>query len=184
MRIQFDAVYELARAGRKVTSGMCVGAISPGSAFSDRLRDVGVSVELFERGMETGHEQAVDQALQVHMLRSLADLAPGIAVLLTGDGAGEHEGRGYLADLKRMYRGGWDVEVISWRDACHGGLMAWAKEVGYFVALDDFYESVTFIEKVRMSKKLGRQHRPSRSVPYSTTPDSTKAADLALVGGK
>lgn len=166
VRIKFDALYELARAGRKVVAGVCVGSIPKElghlleNPIWDKLRSVGVELELFERGQGTGREQAVDQALQVHMLRTLVDRTPGIAVLLTGDGARAHEGRGYFADLQRMYRGGWNVEVLSWRDTCHAGLREWATEHGHFVALDDHYEAVTFIKGTRLAKKLARQSRP------------------------
>lgn len=160
LRIQFDAIYELARANRNVVSGVCVGSLPPElNTLWARLRAVGVELELFERGEESGHEQAVDQALQVHMLRAIVDRQPGVAVLLTGDGAGAHEGRGFFADLKRMHSKGWDVEVISWRDSCHGGLRKWAETNGRFIALDDFYESVTFIKGVRNAKPLPRKLR-------------------------
>lgn len=165
LRIQFDALFELARAGRKVVAGVCVGSLPPElDTLWTRLRAVGVDLELFERGEESGREQAVDQALQVHMLRAVVDRPPGVAVLLTGDGAGAHEGKGFFADLKRMHMKGWQVEVLSWRESCHGGLRTWAEAHGHFVPLDDFYESITFVKGLRQSKKLPRQHRASREV--------------------
>ena len=160
LRIQFDALYELARAGRNIVAGVCVGSLPPElQKVWQRLAAVGVELELFERGEGSGREQAVDQALQVHMLRALADREPGVAVLLTGDGAGYIEGRGYFADLQRMHRRGWRVEVLSWRSACHGGLRAWAERNGRFVALDDFYSSITFVKGIRWATKLPRQIR-------------------------
>ena len=160
LRVQFDALFELARAGRRVISGVCVGSLPPElQAVWAKLRAVGVDLELFERGQASGREQAVDQALQVHMLRDLVDKPPGIAVLLTGDGAGAHEGKGFFADLKRMHSKGWKVEVLSWRDACHGGLRHWAEANGRFIPLDDFYDSVTFVKGLRHAKPLPRQRR-------------------------
>lgn len=160
LRIHFANLYELARAGRNVVSGVCVGSaqVDMGSIW-DRLRDVGVTLELFERGHDSGREQAVDQALQVHMLRSVIDLEPGTAVLLTGDGAGAHEGKGYFADLKRMHSNGWKVEVLSWRNSCHSRLRSWAEANGRFVALDDYYESITFLKNLRYATRLPRQSR-------------------------
>ena len=100
LRIEFAALLELARAGRRVVAGVCVGSLPPElNALWERLKEAGVNVELFERGHESGREQAVDQALQVHMLRAALDMEPAVAVLLTGDGAGAHEGRGFFADL-------------------------------------------------------------------------------------
>ncbi len=163
LRIHFNNLFELARAGRRVIGGFCVGTTSHRNPkLEQRLADIGVEIEFFERGRDTGGEQAVDQALQVHMLRSLCDLPPGIAVLMTGDGAGAGTGRGYLADLQRMHRGGWNIEVLSWRAACHTGLRTWAEEHGHFIALDDYYESITFLEHLRFAKPLSRVSRPFR----------------------
>lgn len=160
LRIQFDALYELARAGRRIVAGVCVGSLPP--ELQDlwaKLRSVGVELELFERGRDSGREQAVDQALQVHMLRALADRDPAVAVLLTGDGAGHYDGRGYFADLQRMRKRGWQIEVLSWRAACHQRLRRWAEENGRFIPLDDFYPYITFVKGIRNSLKLPRQAR-------------------------
>lgn len=160
LRIHFENLYELARAGRKIVAGSCVGSLPPDlHELWEKLAKTGVSLELFERGAASGHEQAVDQALQVHMLRARCDLEPGTAVLLTGDGAGQHEGRGYFADLQRMQKAGWKVEVLSWRSSCHGAMRAWVEENGRFVALDDFYDSITFVKGIRRQAKLPKQHR-------------------------
>ena len=75
IRIQFDNLYELARAGREVLKAICVGSVPPELEHVwRRLRATGVEVELYERGSGTGKEQGVDQCLQVHMLRALADI--------------------------------------------------------------------------------------------------------------
>ena len=71
---------------------------------------------------------------------------PGIAVILTGDGAGFADGVGFHADLERMHRKGWRIEVLSWRHSCNRRMREWAEENGKFIALDDFYDSVTFLE--------------------------------------
>lgn len=158
LRIKFDNLYELARAGRNVVAGVCVGSQPPElQDLWKRLWDVGVELELFERGEESGKEQAVDQALQVHMLRAVIDLDPGVAVLLTGDGAGAHEGKGFFADLKRMHTKGWKVEVLSWESSCHSGLKEWAKKKGIFIPLDAHYDSITFIKGLRSAKKITRR---------------------------
>ena len=160
VRIQFDNLYDLARAGRTVASAVCVGSVPPElEAVWTRLRAVGVEVELYERGEGSGREQGVDQCLQVHMLRRLADSEPGIAVLMTGDGAGYDDGAGFHADLERMARAGWGIEVISWDVACRNALRDWAREVGVYVPLEDFYRSVTFIEGGRRSDPLSLRHR-------------------------
>lgn len=149
VRISFRNLLTLAHAGRPIEHAMAVGSIPPELRHVwNRLEDEGVRVQLFERGAMQGREQAVDHALQTAMLRDGYDYNgnPGIAVLLTGDGAGFFDGLGFHADLERMHSRGWEVEVLSWRHSCNTRMKRWAKENGRFVALDDFYESITFLE--------------------------------------
>ena len=162
IRIQFDNLFRLAKAGGEVIEAICVGSVPPElAAVWDRLRAAGVTVELYERGAESSSEQGVDQCLQVHMLRALVDVKPpATAVLLTGDGAGYADGIGFRADLERMHDAGWGIEVISWDAACNRQLKRWAYEVGAYVALDDHYQSVTFIEGLRRSSPISLKNRP------------------------
>ncbi|MEQ1574396.1 MAG: NYN domain-containing protein [Vicinamibacterales bacterium] len=161
VRIQFDNLVKLARAGRELSGAMCVGSVPPDlRKVWERLEgDTGVKPELYERGAATNKEQGVDQCLQVHMLRAVTDHPPGVAVLLTGDGAGYDEGIGYRADLERMHKHGWGIEVLSWNSACNRGLKEWVQAVGVYVPLDTFYGSVTFIEGGRKSQPLSLTHR-------------------------
>jgi hypothetical protein len=82
-----------------------------------------------------------------------------VAVLLTGDGAGYDDGVGYHADLERLERAGWGIEVISWDNACAGKLKEWAGSVGVYVKLEDYYDSVTFIEGGRTARPLSLMSR-------------------------
>jgi hypothetical protein len=162
VRIQFDNLFNLARAARKVTSGICVGSVPPELEHVwKRLRETGVTVELYERGQGTGTEQGVDQCLQVHMLRALADIVPAqIAVLLTGDGAGYETGAGFHADLERLHKHGWGIEVLSWDIACNKKLKAWAQAAGIYIPLENYYNSITFREQLRRADPLSLTHRP------------------------
>lgn len=158
LRIHFENLFRLAHAGRRVASAKCVGSGAP--AVWQRLSALGLSSEFFERGGASGREQGVDQCLQVHMLRAAADAAtPGVAVLLTGDGAGYEEGRGYHADIERLHRQGWGVEVLSWQGACSRALREWASEVGVFVPLDSYFQSITFVEGGRVALPISLVHR-------------------------
>ncbi len=82
------------------------------------------------------------------MLRDAFDYNgnPGVAVLLTGDGSGFADGVGFHADLERMHKRGWRIEVLSWRHGGNRRMREWAEQNGKFIALDDFYDSVTFLE--------------------------------------
>ncbi|MCI0380484.1 MAG: NYN domain-containing protein [Gemmataceae bacterium] len=166
IRIEFDNMLKLARAGREIDRALCVGSVPPELEHVwERLRSTGVEVELYERGEGSGKEQGVDQCLQVHMLRALADVRPpAVAVLLTGDGAGYDTGVGYHADLERMSKTGWGIEVISWDCACNKKLKAWAQTAGVYIPLENFYDSCTFREGGRRIKPLNLKSR-GLSVP-------------------
>jgi NYN domain len=166
VRIQFDHLLQLALAGRDLEYAIAVGSVPPPLRHVwNRLEQAGVKVELFERGSLTSREQAVDQALQTHMLRKALDYNgdPGIAVMLTGDGAGFLDGVGFHSDLERMHRKGWGVEVLAWERTCNPRLKRWVEEIGVFVALEDYYESVTFTEDetgaIRRAKPLDLSKR-------------------------
>jgi hypothetical protein len=149
VRLDFQNLLELARAGREVEHAIAVGSIPPELRHVwNRLENEGFTVQLLERGALQGREQGVDQALQTAMLRDAFDYNgdPGIAVLLTGDGSGFADGVGFHADLERMLRRGWRIEVLSWRHSCNRRMREWAEEHGEFIALDDFYDNVTFLE--------------------------------------
>ncbi len=149
VRIQFDNLLQLAITGRTLEFAVAVGSVPPPLRHVwNRLEQAGVKVELFERGAMSAREQAIDQALQVHMLRKAFDYngRPGIAVVLTGDGAGFLDEVGFHADLERMHRRGWGIEVLAWEKTCNSRLRKWVETVGVFVGLEEYYDSVTFTE--------------------------------------
>ena len=164
VRIDFRNMLELARAGRPLEHAVAVGSIPPElRGVWNQIENQGVSVHLFERGDAMGgREQGVDQALQSAMLRDALDYNgdPGIAVMLTGDGAGFIDGVGFHADLKRMHNRGWRIEVISWKHSCNRRMKEWVEQNGKFVALDDFYESVTFLEPALPGQPIGNPRYP------------------------
>lgn len=163
IRLQFDNLIKLALSGRPLGSVFVVGSVPPDQQeIWDRLEQAtGVKPELYERGQFSGGEQGIDQCLQVHMLRAASDNPdPQVAILMTGDGAGYDDRIGFHADLERMYTAGWGVEVISWRTHCKRDLREWATKNGVFVALDEYYDQITFVEGGRFSKPLNLSTRP------------------------
>jgi NYN domain len=149
IRIQFDHLLALAVAGRELEYAIAVGSVPPALRHVwNRLEKAGVKVELFERGSLSLREQAVDQLLQTHMLRKALDYNgdPGIAVMLTGDGAGFLDGVGFHSDLERMHRKGWGIEVLAWERTCNPRMKDWAEKIGIFVPLENSYDTITFTE--------------------------------------
>lgn len=164
MRLHFRNLLYLACADRPIEHAIAVGSVPPELRHvCTRLENEGVNVELSERGALHGTEQGVDQKLQSNMLRNALDYNgdPGIAVLLTGDGSGFYDGVGFHADLERMHRKRWRIEVLSWTYSCHRRMKEWAEQNGKFIALDDFYNGITFLEPPRP----GREADPREAEP-------------------
>jgi hypothetical protein len=160
-RIYLEALVDLAAGGREIGGAWAAGSESAASSgvVWQALQDQGIHVEVFERGALTGSEQAVDQSLQVHMLRQGYE-QPQVAVLISGDGAGHEEGRGFLNDLKLMKRSGWGVEVLAWEQNCSRAMRDWVAKNGVFIPLERYYDQVTFLEFRRNATPLDLSSRP------------------------
>ena len=153
VRINFDSMLRLAHADRPMRHAVAAGSVPPAMRqLWNRMESMGVEVKLFDRGSPEGPEQDMpDRLLQLRMLEDALDNNgnPGIVVLLTGDGAGYLEGAGFHSTLERMHKRRWRVEILSWAHSCNQRMRRWAEENGVFVALDDFYEAVTYVEPSR-----------------------------------
>jgi hypothetical protein len=153
VRINFDNMLRLAHADRPVERAFAAGSVPPEMRqLWNRMESNGVEVQLFDRGSSGRGEQEIpDRFLQLRMLEDALDYNgdPGIVVLLTGDGAGYLEGAGFHRTLERMHKRGWRVEILSWAHSCNQRMRRWAQENGAFVALDDFYDAITFMEPSR-----------------------------------
>ncbi|MGI9337670.1 MAG: NYN domain-containing protein [Gammaproteobacteria bacterium] len=153
VRVNFENMFRLAHADRQVAKALAVGSIPPPLRnVWDHLRRQGVDVQLYDRGEAERKEQEIpDRLLQLEMLRDALDNNgdPGIAVLLTGDGAGYYKGPGigFHKELERMKKRNWRIEVLSWEHSCNPRMRKWAEDNGAFVALDDFYDSITFVQE-------------------------------------
>ena len=85
-------------------------------------------------------------------------------MLLTGDGVGYDDGVGFHADLERMAKGGWGVEVLSWDVCCKKTLKEWATTAGVFIPLENYYDQITFIEGGRNVESLKLTSRPKAAI--------------------
>ena len=158
VRVDFENMLRLAHADRPIEQALAVGSIPPEMRqLWNRMESNGVEVRLFDRGSpERGEQEMPDRLLQLRMLEDalVYNGDPGVVVLLTGDGAGYLEGAAFHSTLERMHRRGWRVEILSWAHSCNQRMRRWAEEYGVFVALDDFYESITFMEPSRPGSEL------------------------------
>ena len=152
VRVHFDNLLRLAHADRPLGRAVAAGSLPPEiQQLWNRMENHGVEVDLYHRGARGQGEQEVpDGRLQLCMLQDCMDHNdPGIAVLLTGDGAGYADGRGFHSTLERMQQRSWSVEVLSWRHSCARGMREWAETNGAFIPLDDYYSAITFREPSR-----------------------------------
>lgn len=83
-------------------------------------------------------------------------------VLLTGDGSGYSQVGGFHTALELLHKMGWGIELLSWRHSCKRLMRECAETNGVFIALDDFYHSITFLEPSRPGQPLAsaRQSDP------------------------
>ena len=173
VRINFDNMLRLAHADRPLEKAFAAGSVPPEmQQLWNRLESHGIEVQLFDRGSPGRDEQEMpDRVLQLRMLEDALDYNgnPGIVVLLTGDGSGYQEGVGFHRTLERMHNRGWRVEILSWAHSCNQRMRRWAEENGAFIALDDFYHSVTFLRPSSPGHELA-QPRDSAPLDLSLRP--------------
>ena len=172
VRVNFENIRRLADAGRPVEKAFLAGSVPPElRQLWNRLEADGWKVHLFDRGASgRGEQEMPDHVLQLRMLEDALDHNgdPGIAVLLSGDGAGFHR------TLERMQRKGWRIEILSWAHSCNQRMRQWAEQNGVFVPLDDFYDAITFSGAfgIRLRVRLGARILAPGSLqsPHLTNP--------------
>jgi hypothetical protein len=149
-RIHFANLLNYARNGRVINYAFVGGSIPPESdPLWGRFEDLHIRVEKQERGV-SGGEIAVDEAIQLAMANRLLDMPqPETFVLLTGDGAGYSQGKGFIAALERAVRKGCNIEVVSWDAGINRYLKSFAETHGRYISLEPVYDRVTFINNKR-----------------------------------
>src|SRR5207245_4461769 len=132
------------------------GSIPPSSdPLWKRFEDLGIDVDKQERGQGTGGEVAVDEIIQLSMANRVLDvMPPGVVVLLTGDGSGYTDGRGFIKQLERAVKHGWAIEVVSWDKNCNRYLRAFTQQNGTYRPLEPAYERVTFVNNKRWAQPV------------------------------
>ena len=97
-----------------------------------------------------GGEVAVDEIIQLQMANRILDVnPPETIVLLTGDGSGYADDKGFIKQLERAHKHGWNIEVVSWDLGCNRYLKKFAQGHGVYHALEPAYNDVTFINNKR-----------------------------------
>lgn len=155
-RIHFSNLISYVVSGRTVEYCFAGGSLPPqNDALWEMIKKAGVELELQQRGAMNGKEVAVDQALHFAMLARIIDSEkPGTMVLLTGDGNGYQDGKGFIAQLERAKRNGWQIEVYSWDAGCNRHLKKFAEDNGKYIPLEPAYNNITFINNHRWAKNI------------------------------
>lgn len=149
-RIHFSKLLDFVSAGRPVSYAFVGGSVPPNNdQLWTRFESLGANLETQERAV-SGGEVAVDEIIQLNMANRVLDVSPPeTIVLLTGDGSGYSDGRGFIKQLERAVKHGWKIEVVSWDGSCNRHLKAFAQANGIYRDLDSAYDKVTFINNVR-----------------------------------
>lgn len=154
-RTYFRNLFELARNGRKIEGAYAAGSVPPPSDdLWTYIENLQVNVTLLDKTASGKEQDSVDMSLQTNMFRVALDNEPGTMVLLTGDGSGGALGKGFLADLQRIHKLGWNFEVYAWETTCNRYLKQYAEENGIFVPLEKYYYSITFLQGERVVQPL------------------------------
>ncbi len=112
-------------------------------------------IECFWKILKTGREVAVDEVLQLEMANRILDVSPPqTIVLLTGDGSGYTDGKGFIKQLERAVKHGWAIEVVSWDKNCNRYLRAFTQQNGTYRPLEPAYERVTFVNNKRWAQPV------------------------------
>src|SRR5258707_11930298 len=115
-RIHFAHLFDFVANNRQVDYAFVAGSIPPSTdPLWQKFANLNIQVVKQERGQESGGEVAVDEVIQLEIAHRVLDIdPPGILILLTGDGSGYTDGRGFIKELERAHKRGWQIEVVSW----------------------------------------------------------------------
>lgn len=153
-RVHFANLLDFVCNDRPVSFAYVAGSVPPNNdQLWQRFKNIGCEVKTQERGDISGREVAVDEAIQLEMANRVLDITPPeTMILLTGDGNGYSNGKGFIKQLERAHKHGWSVEVVSWDNGCNRQLKSFAQRNGVYRPLEPAYDKITFINNKRWAK--------------------------------
>jgi hypothetical protein len=155
-RVHFAHLLDFVLNGRTLEYAFVGGSEPPSNdPLWQRFESLGIEVHRQERGGSSGGEVAVDEMIQLAMANRILDVdPPGTMVLLTGDGSGYSDGKGFIKQLERAQKHGWGIEVVSWDAGCNRYLRTFAQQHGTYRAIEPVYDKVTFINNKRWAQRV------------------------------
>jgi hypothetical protein len=153
-RIHVKNLFDFVVNNRVIDYAFVGGSIPPNSdPLWSHFSKLNIHVEIQERGQVTSSEIGVDESIQLQMANRILDCdKPGHMVLLTGDGSGFLDGKGFIKQLDRALKHGWTIEVVSWDIGCNRHLKDFANKNGIYRPLEPAYNKVTFLNNHRWAK--------------------------------
>lgn len=141
--------------GRRLRYGCAVAVALPSDATPDKylygFSNIGFEVIQGNRtGYDSGKETNVDSTIQKKMLNAISTRKPGVMVLVSWDGNGYMEKKGFIPVLEKALSAGWKIEVVSWISNTNRYLMNFALTKWRFINLETAYYNITFIRNYRL----------------------------------
>jgi hypothetical protein len=161
IRLDATNLLRFLAAGRLLRNATIVADAEVPTGVRLSFQSVGWEWVARERGRLTGTEQANDEALLNRIYEGVAGRSAATIVLATGDGAGSHDGHGFIPALDFAVRYGWRTEVASWRESFNRTLCERVQQQGgVALILDQWYDSLTAWPPLRRSEPVFLTRRP------------------------
>jgi hypothetical protein len=154
LRIHTTHMFRLIEQARPAPTRVLAGSVPPSSEeLWEWARKNKCQTDLLKRvESDDGSisEQGVDEILHLKIANVLIDHpSTDTLVVVTGDGSVSEFGTGFIPQIERAIKLGWRVEVWSWSKTLSRKYLTlskkWPQQVR-LIALDPFYESVTFVQ--------------------------------------
>lgn len=178
VKLDFNNLLKLAIADRPVKQAVVCGSPPPElKLLCNRL-----GVKLAVHPCDGLGKDQIMESLQILMLQDCVDCIvkqenPSTAVLICGGTVkGFLGGANFKRTLESMHSTGWAVEVLSWEASCSHQLRDWLTHNGYFISLNEYYESVTFLESL-----YGEPPRPVAPLDLSGRPGAARTTEAQWV---
>ncbi len=154
LRIHTTHMFNLIEQGRAATSRVLAGSVPPSTEelweWARKNKYQTALLRKVESDDGSIIEQGVDEILHLKIANVLIDYPnTDTLVVVTGDGNLSEFGTGFISQIERAIKLGWRIEVWSWSKTLSRKYLTlqkkWPLQVK-LIALDPFYESVTFVQ--------------------------------------
>jgi hypothetical protein len=175
VRIHFKNIFQLIENGREIVTKVLAGSVPPSCdplwAYAQQNGYTTDLLRKVEKEDGTVGEQGVDELLHLKIANTLLDHPRGTLAIATGDGRVSQFGTGFITQIDRALKHGWDVEVWTWSQVCHHRYEEYYKDPIKQFDLHKFdfhYFNVTFLKSGEYYRELPDGVRQRIVVPNRT----------------